>query len=177
MAAHAFTADEGVLPAGATIGPYRVSELLARGGMGDVYRATDLRLHRDVALKVLTETRTSDLQRLERFTQEAAVTASLEHPNVVRVYDVGRVDGRAYLVAELLEGETSARRIARGPWRSRESLPTAAEIVNGLGAAHEAGLVHRDLKPENIFLTRTGTANPRLRHRQAAQDETVCDGN
>ena len=177
VAAHALAADEGVLPAGATIGPYRVTGLLARGGMGDVYRATDLRLHRDVALKVLTETRTNDPQRLERFTQEAAVTASLEHPNVVRVYDVGCVDGRAYLVAELLEGETLRERIARGPMPLAEVLLTAAEIVSGLGAAHEAGLVHRDLKPENIFLTRNGTAKILdFGIAKLAQDETVGDG-
>ena len=99
------------------IGPYRVVSFIARGGMGDVYRATDARLGRDVALKVLAETKTADPQRVERFMHEARVTASLDHPNVVRVFDVGRFDDRAYLVAELLEGETlrHGSRAARCP--------------------------------------------------------------
>jgi TolB-like protein/tetratricopeptide (TPR) repeat protein len=169
--------EERLLAPGATLGPYRVVHLLARGGMGDVYRANDTRLQRDVALKVLAGTRTHDPQRLERFMQEARVTASLDHPNIVRVYDVGSVDGRAYLVAELLEGETLRARIARGPMPVGEVLRMAVDVLSGLGAAHESGLVHRDLKPENIFLTRSGTARILdFGIAKLAQDETVADG-
>ncbi len=170
-------AEDALLQEGSAVGPYRIVSLLARGGMGDVYRATDVRLQRDVALKVLAETRTGDPQRLDRFMKEARVTASLDHPNIVRVYDVGRVDDRAYLVAELLEGETLRARISRGPMPAQEVLRMAAEIVSGLGAAHEAGLVHRDLKPENIFLTRSGTAKILdFGIAKLAQDERVGDG-
>jgi eukaryotic-like serine/threonine-protein kinase len=169
--------QDSLLTPDSMIGPYRVVSLLARGGMGDVYQATDVRLHRDVALKVLAETRTNDPQRVDRFMNEARITASLDHPNVVRVYDVGRFDDRAYLVAELLEGETLRARIARGPMPADEVLRVAIEVVRGLQAAHEAGLVHRDLKPENIFLTRSGTAKILdFGIAKLAQDETVRDG-
>lgn len=141
----------------ARIGPYRIAHLIARGGMGDVYRATDVRLNRDVAVKVLSGAGTGDRRRGDRFLQEARVTASLDHPNVVRVLDVGREEDRAYLVSELLEGETLRARILRGPMPAGEVMRIGREIAAGLGAAHAAGLVHRDLKPENVFLTRSGT--------------------
>ena len=157
LAARELAQDETVLPVGSVIGPYQVSNLIARGGMGDVYGATDLRVRREVALKVLAQTRTAEPWRLERFMQEARVTAALDHPNVVRSYDVGRVDDRAYLVAELLEGETLRARIASGALPADEVLKIGVEIASGLQAAHAAGLVHRDLKPDNIFLTRLGT--------------------
>jgi serine/threonine protein kinase len=124
--------------------------------MGDVYRATDIRLRRDVALKVLAPDKTGDTQRVERFVQEAQLTASLDHPNIVRLYDVGSVDGRPYFVAELLDGETLRARIESGPLPVEDVLRIAADVARGLVAAHAAGLVHRDLKPENIFLTRSG---------------------
>jgi serine/threonine protein kinase/tetratricopeptide (TPR) repeat protein len=154
--ARTLAAEETVLPSGTMVGPYRVVELLARGGMGDVYRATDVRLRRDVALKVLSSSRTGDGQRLERFMHEARVTASLDHPNIVRVFDVGQDAERAYLVAELLDGETLRARLAGGALQPQEATKIAREIATGLGAAHAAGLVHRDLKPDNIFLTRSG---------------------
>jgi serine/threonine protein kinase/tetratricopeptide (TPR) repeat protein len=177
LAARELAHQDPLLPPGSMIGPYRVVELLARGGMGDVYRATDMRLQRDVALKVLVQTRTHDPQRVERFMHEARVTASLDHPNIIRLYDVGRFDDRAYLVAELLEGETLRARIARRPMPVDEVLRLAIGIVQGLRAAHEAGLVHRDLKPENIFLTRSGTAKILdFGIAKLAQDETVGDG-
>jgi serine/threonine protein kinase/TolB-like protein/tetratricopeptide (TPR) repeat protein len=177
LAARELAHEDSLLSPGDTIGPYRIVRLLARGGMGDVYRATDVRLQRDIALKVLAETRTNDPQRVDRFMKEARATASLDHPNVVRVYDVGRVDGRAYLIAELLEGETLRSRISRGPMPAGEVLRMAIEIVSGLGAAHGAGLVHRDLKPENIFLTRSGAAKILdFGIAKLAQDETVADG-
>ncbi len=177
LEAGALTLDDGLLPPGAMVGPYQVDRLLARGGMGDVYRATDTRLHRHVALKVLAGTPTADSQRVDRFMQEARVTASLDHPNVVRVYDVGSVDDRCYLVAELLEGETLRERILRGPMPAADALGLALEIARGLDAAHAAGLVHRDLKPENIFLTRAGPAKILdFGIAKLAQDDTVRDG-
>ena len=148
--------DDPVLRSGAEVGPYRVATLLARGGTGDVYRATDTRLRRDVALKVLSHTRTSDPHRVERFIHEARLTASLDHANIVRVYDVGRTPEHTYLVAELLEGETLRARIEGGPMPVDDVLRIGVEISSGLAGAHAAGLVHRDLKPDNIFLTRSG---------------------
>ena len=169
--------EDSELPSGSIVGPYRVVSLLARGGMGDVYRATDVRLRRDVALKVLAQARTGDPQRVERFMHEARVTASIDHPNVVRVYDVGRFDDRAYLVAELLEGETLRARIPRGPMPVDDVRRIGVEVARGLVAAHTAGLVHRDLKPDNIFLTRSGTTKILdFGIAKLAQDETVRDG-
>jgi hypothetical protein len=177
LAARNVTPDDSLLPAGSLLGPYRIVSLLARGGMGDVYRATDVRLHRDVALKVLAKTKTGDPSRVERFAREARVTAAPDHPNVVRIFDVGRLDDREYLVAELLEGETLRARLARGPMAVEEVVRIATDVVRGLGAAHDAGLVHRDLKPENIFLTHTGTAKILdFGIAKLAQDETVRDG-
>jgi TolB-like protein/tetratricopeptide (TPR) repeat protein len=147
--------DDARLAADTMVGPYRVVALLARGGMGDVYRATDERLRRDVALKVLAPDG-ADPHRVERFVQEARVTASLDHPNIVRLYDVGLVDDRPYLVAELLDGETLRARIERGALAVEEVLRIGTDVARGLVAAHAAGSVHRDLKPENIFLTRGG---------------------
>jgi len=157
LAARELVPDDPLIPSGAMLGPYRIAGLLASGGMGDVYRATDVRLRREVALKALSQARTTDPLRVERFMQEARVTASVDHPNVVRVYDVGAVQGRAYLVAELLEGETLRARISRGLLPAHDARRIGVDIARGLGAAHDAGLVHRDLKPENVFLTRSGS--------------------
>jgi eukaryotic-like serine/threonine-protein kinase len=166
-----------VVGSGTAIGPYRIVSLLARGGMGDVYRATDERLHRDVAIKLLREPSAGEARRIDRFMQEARVTASLDHPHVVRVYDFGRFEQRAYLVAELLEGETLRERIARGPLAPDEVLRIGKEIATGLAAAHAAGLVHRDLKPENIFITRPGTTKILdFGIAKLVQDETVRGG-
>jgi serine/threonine protein kinase len=156
LEARTIATEDPILPSGVEVGPYRIAGLLARGGTGDVYRATDTRLRRDVALKVLSHTRTSDPHRVERFIHEARLTASLDHANVVRVFDVGRTTEHTYLVAELLEGETLRARVERGAIPVDDVLRIALEIANGLAAAHEAGLVHRDLKPDNIFLTRSG---------------------
>ena len=177
LAARELAQEDPLLPGGFMVGPYSVVTLLARGGMGDVYRATDSRLSRDVALKVLAQTKTGDPRRVERFLHEARVTASLDHPNVVRVYDVGRFEDRAYLVAELLEGETLRARIERGPIPPEEVLRIGVEIARGLAAAHAAGLVHRDLKPDNVFLTRSGTTKILdFGIAKLAQDESVRDG-
>jgi eukaryotic-like serine/threonine-protein kinase len=166
--------EAALIGSGTTIGPYTIVSLLARGGMGDVYRATDARLHRDVALKVLASEPAGESRRVDRFMHEARVTASLDHPNVVRVFDVGRFQERPYLVAELLEGETLRSRIARGPMPPDEVLRVASEIASGLAAAHGAGLVHRDLKPDNIFLTDSGvTKILDFGIAKLVQDETV----
>ena len=149
-------AQDPMLVPDTMLGPYRIVAFLARGGTGDVYRATDVRLRRDVAVKVLApEPRgVGDPQRVERFLREARLTASLDHPNIVRLYDVGLRDGRPYFVAELLEGETLRVRLGRGALPLGEVLSIGADVARGLVAAHAAGSVHRDLKPENIFLTR-----------------------
>ncbi len=149
--------DEPPLPEDTLVGPYRIVTLLARGGMGDVYRATDQRLGRDVALKTLTSVARGDGHSVERFQQEARITASLDHPNIVRVFDVGMSNGRPYLVSELLDGETLRAPIRRGPLAPADARSIAAALTSGLVAAHAIGLVHRDLKPENIFLTKSGT--------------------
>ena len=146
---------DDTLAAGTTVGPYQIVELVARGGMGDVYRASDPRLGRDVAIKVLTQT-DADANSVHRFLQEARVTASLDHPNIVKVFDVGMFHAKPFLVAELLDGETLGARIRRGSVPAPEAERITAQVASGLTAAHEAGLVHRDLKPDNIFLTKAG---------------------
>ena len=148
--------DDPLLDAETLVGPYRIVGLIARGGMGDVYRARDVRLQRDVALKLLAHAGSDDTQRIERFLQEARVTAALDHANIVKVFDVGVLDGRPYLVAELLDGETLRVRLGRGPLAAEEATRIASDVAAGLVVAHAAGLVHRDLKPDNVFLTRSG---------------------
>ena len=156
LAARDLAEDDPLLDVDTLVGPYRIVGLMARGGMGDVYRATDVRLQRDVALKLLAHAGTDDTQRIERFLQEARVTAALDHANIVKVFDVGVLDGRPYLVAELLEGETLRLRLGRGPLAAEEATRIAGDVAAGLVVAHAAGLVHRDLKPDNVFLTRSG---------------------
>jgi serine/threonine protein kinase len=156
LAARDLAQDDPLLDADTLVGPYRIVGLMARGGMGDVYRATDVRLQRDVALKLLAHAGPDDTQRIERFLQEARVTAALDHANIVKVFDVGVLDGRPYLVAELLDGETLRVRLGRGPLAAEEAARIAGDVAAGLVVAHAAGLVHRDLKPDNVFLTRSG---------------------
>ena len=156
LAARDLAEDDPLLSVDTLVGPYRIVGLMARGGMGDVYRARDVRLQRDVALKLLTHAGTDEAQRIERFLQEARVTAALDHANIVKVFDVGVLDGRPYLVAELLDGETVRRRLGRGPLAAEDVIRIASGVAGGLVVAHAAGLVHRDLKPENVFLTRSG---------------------
>jgi serine/threonine protein kinase/Tol biopolymer transport system component len=158
LAARELAQDKPPLAEGTLVGPYRITALLARGGMGDVYRATDPRLGRDVALKTLTNAEHGDGQAVERFLQEARITASLDHPNIVKVFDVGMSDNRPYLVSELLDGETLRALISRGPLAPADVRRIASALASGLVVAHARGLVHRDLKPENIFLTNAGTA-------------------
>ena len=142
----------------AMLGPYRIVSLLGEGGMGAVYRARDTRLGRDVAVKILTALTLSDQERVQRFEQEARATGMLNHPNLLTIYDVGKENGTAYIVSELLEGETLRERLERGPLATRRAVDAALQVANGLAAAHEKGIIHRDLKPDNIFLTRDGRA-------------------
>jgi dipeptidyl aminopeptidase/acylaminoacyl peptidase len=140
------------------LGPYRIAGVIGEGGMGVVYRARDTRLGRDVAIKVLTHVATEDREQLQRFEQEARATGMLNHPNLLTIYDVGHNGGGPYIVSELLEGETLRERLARGPFPPRRAVDAALQVVQGLAAAHDKGVIHRDLKPENIFLTRDGRA-------------------
>src|SRR5215203_4848771 len=156
LAARDLTKDDPLLDVDTLVGPYRIVCLMARGGMGDVYRATEVQIQREVALKILAQAGSDDTQRIERFLQEARVTAALDHANIVKIFDVGVLDGRPYLVAELLDGETLRVRLGRGPLAAQEATRIAADVAAGLVVAHAAGLVHRDLKPDNIFLTRAG---------------------
>ena len=145
-----------VLAANTRLGPYEVVALLGTGGMGEVYRARDTRIGRDVAVKILPGAVASDGARVRRFEQEARAAGQLNHPNVLALYDVGTHDGTPYLVTELLEGGTLRGRLSQEalPWRKATEL--SVQIARGLSAAHEQGIVHRDLKPENVFLTRDG---------------------
>ena len=141
---------------GAFLGPYEILAPLGAGGMGEVYRARDTRLGRDVAVKVLPAAFASDPDRLRRFEHEARAAGQLNHPNILVIHDVGVHEGVPYLVSELLEGETLRARLGGGPLPPRKSIEIALQIARGLGAAHEGGLVHRDLKPENLFVLRDG---------------------
>lgn len=141
------------LPSGTTLGPYEILEPLGAGGMGEVYRARDTRLGREVAVKILPAEFADDPDRLRRFEQEARAVAALNHPNILAVYDAGTCDGAPYLVLELLEGETLKERLDRGPMPVRKALEMMAQAARGVAAAHGKGIIHRDLKPANIFLT------------------------
>lgn len=143
---------------GARLGPYEVQSLLGAGGMGEVYRARDSRLQRIVALKILPPAFALDPSRRQRFEQEARSASALNHPNIVSVFDIGEQDGQAFMVSELVDGESLRALIERGPMPLSRLLDLAQQIAAGLAAAHSAGIVHRDLKPENIMLTRDGRA-------------------
>ena len=143
-------------PAETQLGPYKIIALIGSGGMGEVYRARDTRLLRDVALKVLPASFTNEPDRLRRFEQEARAVAALNHPNIVSVHDVGEANGVHYIVSELLEGETLRQRLATSAMPVRKAIEFAIQLANGLAAAHDQGIVHRDLKPENVFITRNG---------------------
>jgi TolB-like protein/Flp pilus assembly protein TadD len=142
------------LSAGDRLGPYEIVAPIGAGGMGDVYRARDERLKRDVAVKVLPASVADDPDRLRRFEKEAQAASALNHPNIMAVYDVGAEDGRPYIVTELLDGQTLRERLAGGPLGARKTIEYAGQIARGLAAAHGKGIVHRDLKPENVFVTR-----------------------
>ncbi|MBI4663720.1 MAG: protein kinase [Verrucomicrobia bacterium] len=139
---------------GTRVGPFEIVRLLGRGGMGEVYLARDTRLGRDVALKRLPGEFAQTPERLRRFEQEAKTLASVNHPNILSIFEVGIHEGAPYLVSELLEGETLRERLQRGPIPERKAMELTVQIVQGLAAAHDKGVVHRDLKPENVFVTK-----------------------
>src|ERR1700731_4078879 len=141
---------------GARLGPYEILAPLGSGGMGEVYRAKDPRLGRDVAVKVLPASFSADPDRLRRFEQEARAAGVLNHPNITAVYDIGSHEGAPYVVQELLEGETLRSVLAGGRLSHRKAIEYSLQIAHGLAAAHEKGIVHRDLKPENLFVTNDG---------------------
>jgi TolB-like protein/Tfp pilus assembly protein PilF len=144
------------LAAGSKLGPYEILGQIGAGGMGEVYRAKDPRLGRDVAIKVLPASFSQDADRLRRFEQEARAAGVLNHPNITAVYDIGTHDGAPYVVQELLEGETLRAVLAGATLPPRKAIDYALQIAHGLAAAHEKGIVHRDLKPENLFVTKDG---------------------
>ena len=144
------------LPSGTRLGPYEIVAAIGSGGMGDVYRARDTRLERDVAVKVLPERFVRDAEARTRFEREAKAVAALTHPNILAIHDYGSTDEAAYSVTELLEGQTLRRRMHEGPIPWRKAVEIGAALADGLAAAHAKGIVHRDLKPENIFLTADG---------------------
>jgi hypothetical protein len=144
------------LTAGTKLGPYEILSAIGAGGMGEVYRARDTRLDRDVAIKVLPATRTTDPDRLRRFEQEARTIAALSHPNILGLHDIGAHDGAPFLVSEFLDGQTLREKLEAGALPVRRAIEYALGMAQGLAAAHEKGIVHRDLKPENVFITRDG---------------------
>ena len=144
------------LTPGTALGQYEIRGALGAGGMGEVYRAYDNQLEREVAIKVLPESLTSDPERLRRFEQEARAAAALNHPNILAVYQMGKHGNITYMVTELLDGETLRERLRRGPIPLRKAIDIAVQIAHGLAAAHDKGIMHRDLKPENLFVTKDG---------------------
>src|SRR6204780_3973268 len=144
------------LPSGTKLGPYEIVAPIGAGGMGEVYRAKDTRLGRDVAIKVLPEAFARDPDRLRRFEQEARAVAALNHPNILAIHDIGEYNDSPYLVSELLEGHSLRIEMNNGALPTRRAVEYAAQIAQGLAAAHDKGIVHRDLKPENVFVTHDG---------------------
>jgi len=144
------------LTSGTKLGPYEIQSPLGAGGMGEVYRARDPRLGRDVAIKVLPSSFSADGDRLQRFAQEARAAAALNHPNILAIFDIGDDRGSPYVVSELLEGGTLRERLRSGPLNARRAIDYGLQVTRGLAAAHDKGITHRDLKPENLFLTNDG---------------------
>ncbi|HLE64383.1 MAG TPA: serine/threonine-protein kinase, partial [Pyrinomonadaceae bacterium] len=144
------------LPLDSHISHYRIVSKIGAGGMGEVYRARDTRLEREVAIKILPANYSSDPDRLKRFEQEARATSALNHPNILTVYDIGTYEGSPYIVAELLAGEELREQLNGVGLTQRQAIDYAQQIAQGLAAAHEKGITHRDLKPENLFITTDG---------------------
>src|ERR1700738_3261849 len=134
------------LALGSRLGPYEILSLLGSGAMGEVYRARDTRLDRDVALKIISRDSASDPVRQQRFQQEAKAASALNHPNILTVHDIGTHDGISYIVSELVDGESLRKLLQRGTLPMRKLLDIAIQIADGLASAHEAGIVHRDIK-------------------------------
>src|SRR6266496_1544154 len=163
------------ISAGTRLGPYEILAPLGAGGMGEVYRARDRKLDRDVAVKVLPLSVAADPDTLARFEREAKAVAALSHPNILSIFDFGTQDGVSYAVMELLEGETLRGKLEAGPVPQKQAVDYALQIARGLSAAHEKGIVHRDLKPENLFVTRNGHVKI-LDFGLAKRVETVAPG-
>src|ERR1700691_3394940 len=144
------------LSSGAKLGPYEIQSPIGVGGMGEVYRAKDTRLDRNVAVKILPDHLSDNPEAKQRFDREARAISSLNHPNICTLHDVGHQDGIDFLVMEFLEGETLADRLRQGPLPTEQVLKYGIEICEGLERAHKSGVVHRDLKPGNVMLTKTG---------------------
>src|SRR6266436_4881053 len=144
------------LPPGTKLGPYEIVAQLGAGGMGEVYRARDTRLERDVAVKVLPASLASDANLRRRLEREAKAVSKLSHPHICTLHDIGHQDGVDFLVLELVEGETLEHRLVKGPLPSDQVLRYAAQIADALAKAHKVGITHRDLKPANIMLTKSG---------------------
>src|SRR3984893_3040054 len=144
------------LSAGSRLGPYEILSPLGAGGMGEVYRARDTRLGREVAIKVLPAALSSDPERLKRFEREAQAASSLNHPNIVTIHDIGSADSVSYIAMELVNGESLRTVLVEGALPVRRLLQIGAQIAEGIAKAHAAGIVHRDLKPENVMLTEDG---------------------
>src|SRR5262249_40061631 len=145
-----------MVAAGTRLGPYELVGSIGAGGMGEVYRARDSRLGREVAVKILSPGLATDATGVHRFEQEARAAAALNHPNILAVFDTGTQDGSSYIVSELLRGESLRDTLRDGPLQLRKAIDYALQIARGLAAAHERGIFHRDLKPENIFVTHDG---------------------
>jgi serine/threonine protein kinase len=167
------------LSAGDRLGPYEILAPIGAGGMGEVYRARDTRLGREVAVKVLPEHLANDPQALARFAQEGKAVAALSHPNILVLFDVGAHEGMHYAVTELLEGETLRDRLAPSPLSWRKTVELGVALAEGLAAAHGKDIVHRDIKPANIFLTTGGQVKildfglARWQRRMSSEDDTV----
>ena len=151
------------LQIGTQLGSVEILALIGRGGMGEVYRARDTKLKRDVAIKILPDEFSRDPDRVARFQREAEVLASLNHPNIAAIYNLEEANGSRFLVLELVEGETLAERIKRGPLPMDEALNIAKNICEALEAAHEKNIIHRDLKPANVKITRRESKGAGLR--------------
>src|ERR1700685_487567 len=164
---------------GTKLGPYEIVAPIGAGGMGEVYRAKDTRLGRDVAIKVLPEAFARDADRLRRFEQEARAVAALNHPNILAIHDIGEYNGAPFLVSELLEGHSLREELNGGALPTRRAVEDASQIAEGLAAADDKGIVHRELKPEKVFVTKNGRLKSldfglaKLAKLQAAADETA----
>jgi hypothetical protein len=146
------------LSPGTQIGPCKIVALLRVGGMGEIYRAIDPRIGREVAVKIINDALSTEPESLGRFEQETRAVGALNHPNILSIYDVGTTAETPYLVSELLEGETLRDRMRAAPLPVSKAIDYAVQITHGLAAAHEKGIIHRDLKPDNIFITKDGRA-------------------
>ena len=142
--------------AGTRLGPYEITGTLGAGGMGEVYRARDTRLGRDVAIKILPAELSANVDRLRRFEQEAHSASALNHPNIVTIHEIGSFDSTYYIAMELVEGKTLRELISAAPILMRKTIQIASQIADGLAKAHAAGIIHRDLKPENLMITKDG---------------------